>query len=871
MPPSRVEDVSERSASTSTPSRIPVFLSQRPIFWGVCALAVVIGFYRIATFTPQPLDGYHTLRPVLNHWFDLFLRSYDNPGVAYESFRFLTLLALLIPPVLVTMNFAFVEGLIGLPHVVARVVCSRALLFGSIAAVTFLCRFPILLDYQMNPDEGQFLSAAHKLFYDPSFFHSVDCGTSGPLNIYPLMLPAALGISPDFTSGRILTILIALASFYCVYLSVHLLATDAIARVAILPLTAALLVFEHANLVHYSSEQVPVLLMSVALYVATRVLHRPLAHRAMLFLLGVLVSAAFFAKMQSTPIVFAIGAVAVLYVYATHHEGSWWRPAGLFAAGGLTLFALNAAICLMDGVWTNFWISYIVSNRKYADTTTNLVTELPWLFNFFVATPEFSYFLILVIGLVIVFFVQRPKSATPSDAARLPLLAGASCAGAALVLMLAMKVEIPAVVSYAAVLTCLTVPVYWLANLSHKRFGGDPVRWFGVLCAVAIAAAVFSVYRPHRPFPHYLYLLFPPVGAAMAWLLVRRSSDPSSPMRLALPLMFIVLSTTHSTYLWALRDPHTFRTIAASIRQPEGDYIRAITSQDGRIFVWGWTAEPYLSSGRVSPVRDYNMFYLFNGTEELNRYYRDRLMHDLSQSPPELIIEAVGPVSWAYSDRGAFTFERFPEVSQFVNSFYVHTVDAWGERFFMRHDLAAKAAAVKPKMCTPGAIRCVEMPRIWYQDAATTYAIDEQPAVQLPAHARIDVQFTPMGSQFVDATVFNNEPKASSFQGFRFYNIGGDRYHLILGLGSRWAVSKPIVLPSAQHVALVIERHDNDVRIRVNGAEAEAMQLDGPLVHSDGKIQVGSWLNGMCKFSGPIEFFEIVDLGAAAPAPAAGR
>ena len=37
--------------------------------------------------------------------------------------------------------------------------------FTAIAATLLLCRYPTLLDYQLNPDEGEFLSAAHKLFY----------------------------------------------------------------------------------------------------------------------------------------------------------------------------------------------------------------------------------------------------------------------------------------------------------------------------------------------------------------------------------------------------------------------------------------------------------------------------------------------------------------------------------------------------------------------------------------------------------------------------------------------------------------------------------------------------------------------------------
>ncbi len=163
----------------------------------IWTLASVFGIYRLATFTPQPLDGPHTLRPILNAWFDTFLRSHAHPETAYEDWRALCLFILLIAPGLAILNLLREHASLRLPQRVAKFLCSRVLFFLSIAAAFLLCRYPTLVDYQLNPDEGEFLSAAHKLFYNPNFFASTDCGSSGPLNIYPLMLPAIFGLSPD--------------------------------------------------------------------------------------------------------------------------------------------------------------------------------------------------------------------------------------------------------------------------------------------------------------------------------------------------------------------------------------------------------------------------------------------------------------------------------------------------------------------------------------------------------------------------------------------------------------------------------------------------------------------------------------------------
>ena len=188
----------------------PARLSKRGAKIAFWIVAIVFSIYRLVKFVPRPLDAPHTLRPILNGWFDIFLRHYASPEAAYEDWRSWCLCALLLAPALAVLNLVREQGALQRPERVIRALCSRGLFFGSIAGTLLLCRYPTLLGYQMNPDEGQFLAAAHKLFYDANFFRSVDCGTSGPLNIYPLMLPAIVGFSPDYASSRVLVLLIAL-------------------------------------------------------------------------------------------------------------------------------------------------------------------------------------------------------------------------------------------------------------------------------------------------------------------------------------------------------------------------------------------------------------------------------------------------------------------------------------------------------------------------------------------------------------------------------------------------------------------------------------------------------------------------------------
>jgi hypothetical protein len=837
----------------------------------------VFGIYRVATFIPQPLDGHHTLRPILNGWFDAFLRLYEHPETAYEDWRTWCLFALLIVPALAVLNLVREHGMLRLPEPVPRILCSRWLFFAGIAATLLICRYPTLVDYQLNPDEGQFLAAAHKLFYEPNFFDSVDCGTSGPLNIYPLMLPAIFGVSPDYASSRLLVLLITFCSIYLFYRTVRLLASDSIARIAILPLAGALAVLETPSLVHYSSEQVPLLLVSLALYLAVRVLHAPASYPVPVFLLGFLASAGFFAKMQSVPIIGSIGVVAVLYTYASGSARRFWRPALLFVIGVLPLQLLNAAMCLAAGAWTNFWMSYIVSNQRYADRGSNFVTELPGLVNYFVETPENGYFLFTFLALGASYGVQRLRSDRTGERNHLLQMAVVSAVAIAALMATLLHADAPSVYAYLVLITILIVLVYFPLFYEQGSFGTEPVRWFGLLSMIAISATVFSLFKPHRFSSGYLLFLFPPVATAMAWMLIRQTresvvpnavSEPLRFARLAFPLLFAALALTDATFLWGTRDPHRFRTTVATIRQGEGDFIRSLTSPDGQIFVWGWTVDPNLGSGRVTATRDLNLNYQFIATEDITSYYRGRLLSDLSRNPPELIVDAIGTNSWGLDDNSIFGLDQVPEISRWVHDFYRHVADGYGERFFLRADLMSRAASVKlPKACAPTAVRCIPSPRRFYGEGITTPVMDNLPPLNLPQHALVEVQFTPFGRQTANSTILNNEAVPRSFRGFRFQNIGGDLYRLLLGVGDRWVVSNPIPLGEGKPVWLSIELAGTEVRIQANGAAVDTMHLPAAMADAPGPITIGSWINGACRFSGTIQFFQIVDLGKAQSRP----
>ncbi len=113
---------------------------------------------------------------------------------------------------------------------------SRSLLFSDGIFVLFLClfvlagRWPCFLAPAMQFDEDQFIAAAMKLLRDPIFWRSADTGSSGPLNIYPLTVPALFGLKLEYAFSRMIGLGCLVTALVCLYYSIR-----AIFMVMILP------------------------------------------------------------------------------------------------------------------------------------------------------------------------------------------------------------------------------------------------------------------------------------------------------------------------------------------------------------------------------------------------------------------------------------------------------------------------------------------------------------------------------------------------------------------------------------------------------------------------------------------------------------
>ncbi len=730
------------------------------------------------------------------------------------------------------------------------------------AASLIAFRFPDLLAPELNPDETQFLAAAHKLFKDPVFFRSVDCGTTGPVNVFPLMLPAALGISPDYASGRVIALLIILASTFVIYRVFSLLTTDSVARIAILPMAGAFALMRIPDFVHYSSEHPSLLFIALAIYAAVKTFREPGSYAVTVGGLGLLLAATSLAKLQTVPIIVCITAITLAWVHKHSAPRPFWRPYLMLGYGLAPLLLLNLIVCFATGVLYDFWMGYVVMNMQYAATIGGALSdELPRFIDFALRVSEIYWMTVTLLAILVAYVFQVLRG-TKAAGLALFVQMGVTCGIAAMAAEPLLRSGGSVIGEYGGVLAILTLGGAFLLLLQERDALSPAIRWFGFTAWASLLIAGAAAYAPHRPFEHYLLLLIVPLTVAMSWPIVRtfprpellRAGEPhdtaaSRPTAL-LPFMLTFLTLTLTCQIVEADTPNNVGFWwPPAIHAPESELIESLVPPTGEISVWGWDARLYVGAGRTPATRDINMANFFRGDALIDNYSRERYLRDMIRHPADLFVDA------SNGERKTGSFQSIPSIDFYIRSNYRYVTSAYGKSFYIRNDLARGVAGIaEPRACDPRALRCY--------DGRAPLPVELTPS-QIPAHAIVEITFTPEMRQDQYATVFSNDDMLpAEHHGFQFQAIGQESYRLVIGVGSEWRLSRALVLPLRKPVALAVEFNGNSATLTVDGTKQDEIQLPQRMADSSGTITLGSWTKQQRPFLGNIQFFQIRDLGA---------
>ena len=230
---------------------------------------------------------------------------------------------------------------------------------------------PGLLAPELNVDESLFLAGAQKLQHDVVYWRAVDVGLSGPLNVYPLMLPALLGFKleyaaplPGSAAGRRY---VPVPLPRCANLG-------GVARTALVPVVTTYALMTASDYVHYSSEHVPVALISVAICLVCRLASSGAGggNITMLFI-GLLLGAAPYAKLQATPIAAAVGCICLHIIWSRRSSTRQAvRSALALGSGSASFSVVHLVFVVANALQETFLRSYVLQNLNYSKFSTSV-------------------------------------------------------------------------------------------------------------------------------------------------------------------------------------------------------------------------------------------------------------------------------------------------------------------------------------------------------------------------------------------------------------------------------------------------------------------------------------------------------------------
>jgi hypothetical protein len=468
-----------------------------------------------------------------------------------------------------------------------------------------------------NPDEAQITSNALRILRHGVGWLSSDGSTSGPLNSVPLVLPALFGVEPSLFSSRVIAAVLLAISITTVYLIAHLWLPRLMALVVIAPAVAAEALTTASDMVHYSSELLPIALTVLAVYLMLRLFRGSVGRVALLqlILVGLIAGALPFTKIQTAPIAMLLAVAGAGYIVLLARE-RWRLLVPVLVVAGVLPGAFLLAPLVVTGNLDNFTIGYLGLARAYVSTPLDVFQ---------------------VIGLAL------------AD----PWMA---------------KLMV-----WAVIATLLVAAVAATGNLpALDRSARLSAGLVGLFVIVTYVAIVF----PGRMFPHYLQFAWAPMLIVIAALLARVPRWARRP-RTALVASGTVLMIVFAAIaqpLVAIEEArvsfYTFRTFASSVDPQRGDLFDPFT--DGHpteSLVWGWMPQWYLATGTYPATHETMNEFQIRDTPNRD-FFRDRLIDDLEAAEPGIIVDGVFLKAFAFRFNAKDGIQSFPELAEFVEAGY---------------------------------------------------------------------------------------------------------------------------------------------------------------------------------------------------------
>jgi len=534
-------------------------------------------------------------------------------------------------------------GIITLASIYKKVP-ARVFLILCIGLLAFMRMPAIVFNREINADESQMLSHAITLYQDPVYWRSVDGTTIGPLDNYLLVIPKILGFQINYTSGRVMGLLCCIGALLFIFLAMKKWFGEQTARVAFTAPVIFLAFTQESDFVHYSSEQLPVLLLAFTIWLLSRLTDNKQISPLLTFLLGLAAGMMPFAKLQSVPQAMVVVFAALWLTYQFYNRTAMIKPLVYLVIGGLTFPLLLLLWILSNDVFQDFIDFYILGNAIYAGGSSFI--EIPSQFIKLIAlSSDFSiYSFVLLIPLLYGLF----QSFRPSAPGRRPT-----------------------------------------------------DRMVSVTMILLILTGIYSATKSGNSFIHYLnFCIYP-------WILLAAYGMKAHYKWLILaPVLLVFWFAGNDAVLYKREHRlNAYESINGLNKLDQSPIVLALkkfTKSGDYLVVWGWQCKYYveaqLAQGTAENHSERSIF-----KHPMQEKYLARYVSDLQRTKPAVILDAVGIYSLWVQDKKTQGIDNFPAVADYVHQHYTLVSVIDDVTLYVRKDrLITQQATVLPILAVKG-------------------------------------------------------------------------------------------------------------------------------------------------------------------------
>lgn len=510
----------------------------------------------------------------------------------------------------------------------------------SLFAFILAARWPGFLASALNADEALFISGAMKLLKDPVFWRSLQTGSSGPLNIYPLTVPALFGLRLEYATSRLIGLFLITTPVICLYYSLRYLYGNAIARLSAIPVVTCIALMTFYNYIHYSGEHVSIAILSIALLMLCRYYSKGLnSNNGLIFSFGFTIGLIPYAKLQAVPVAFLLSCIFLHITWVknkTRHR--FLRSLFIFLAGAMLFSGLVMLYLAIFSLQDVFWGTYIQGNLFYLNLNSSksffekFLTYLPY-----ITQIADTNVLFLLTGITLIF--------------GLPFLIGRR--------------------NYTL-----------LSKVQPDTF------IFVYYSLAFLIASGYSAVEPGRGSSHHLLFLLIPSGFLIGvflgefWKVLQIQE---SIIRRSLKFSLVIVIVT--AIFFRIREGNPYiahsRFLATNYLSLVVKAILKHASAGDSLAVWGCAPELYVDTGLVQATKVGNLYYEIEPNPR-QQYLLKQFADDFLNSGANIFVDAVAPGMFYFKNRETQGYEAFPEVASIVKKYYTFVDEVQGVRIYVR-------------------------------------------------------------------------------------------------------------------------------------------------------------------------------------------